>query len=127
MTFDSDILVWYLRGNDRARQFVIGYPFELRRVSAMVYFELLQGCASQREIRTVQRFIAQNISRILHLSDQVSHRASSLLERYAASHGLEAADALIAATALVSRDGLATGNVAHYRPVPGLNLVRFSA
>jgi predicted nucleic acid-binding protein len=64
---------------------------------------------------------------VLHISEQVSHRAASLLERYAVSHGLEAADALIAATALVNRQSLATGNATHYRVVRGLDVVVFSA
>ncbi len=125
MTFDTDILIWYLRGNERARAFVAGVPFDRRTVPAMVYFELLQGCAGPRDVRTVHKFIAQNFSQLLHISEQVSHRAMSLLERYAVSHGLEAADAIVAATALVSRKRLATGNVAHYKSLRGLDLVPF--
>ena len=125
MTFDTDVLIWYVRGNERARAFVAGVPFDRRAVSAMVYFELLQGCTGARDVRTVRKFIARNFSRVLHLSEQVSLRATSLLERYGVSHGLEAADALIASTALVTRQSLATGNAAHYRVLRGLDIVSF--
>ena len=125
MTFDSDILIWYLRGNEEARAFVARVPFDRRVIPAMVYFELLQGCAGARDVHTVRRFVVRNFSRLLHISEQVSHRAASLLERFAVSHGLEAADALIAATAQVNRLKLATGNAAHFRHLPGLNVVVF--
>jgi predicted nucleic acid-binding protein len=126
MTFDTDVLIWYLRGNDRARALLVGVPFDRRVVPAMAYFELLQGCAGAQDARTIRKFISRNFSRVLHISEQVSHRAASLLERYAPSHGLEAADALIAATALVNRQSLATGNVAHYRIIRNLDVVVFS-
>ena len=126
MTFDTDILIWYLRGNERARIFLAGIPFERRLIPAMAYFELLQGCRGISQLRTVRKFIAQNFSEVLHISEQVSHRALSLLERYATSHGLEAADALIAATALVNRHRLATGNPVHYKALSGLDLVPFT-
>ncbi len=125
MTFDTDILVWYLRGNERARIFLSGIPFQRRILSVMVYFELLQGCRDSRELRTVRKFIQQNFSRVVHLSEQISHRALSLLERHALSHGIEGADAMIAATALVNRQSLATGNPAHYRALRGLEVITF--
>jgi predicted nucleic acid-binding protein len=125
VTFDTDVLIWYLRGNARARSFLAGVPFDRRMLPAMAYFELLQGCRSAQEIRTVRKFAARNFLRIVHINEQISHRASSLLERYAVSHGLEGADALIAATALVNRVKLATGNAAHYRGLPGLSLSVF--
>jgi predicted nucleic acid-binding protein/antitoxin (DNA-binding transcriptional repressor) of toxin-antitoxin stability system len=125
MTFDTDILIWYLRGNERARIFLSGIPFGRRALSVMVYFELLQGCRGKSEQRSVHKFIQQNFSCVIHLSEQISHRALSLLERHAISHGIEAADSLIAATALVNRHSLATGNPAHYRPIRGLELVVF--
>ncbi len=126
MTFDTDVLIWYLRGNERARALLTGVPYDRRVVPAMTYFELLQGCTGAQDVRTVRKFITRNFSRVLHISEQVSHRAASLLERYAVSHGLEAADALIAATALVNRQSLATGNAAHYRIIRGLEVVVFS-
>ena len=127
MTFDTDVLIWYLRGNERARALLTRVPFDRRLLPAMVYFELLQGCTGAQDVRILRKLIRQNFSRVLHISEQVSHRAASLLERYAVSHGLEAADALIAATALVNRQSLATGNATHYRVIRGLDVVVFSA
>lgn len=126
MTFDTDVLVWYLRGNERASVFLAGVSFDRRLIPAMAYFELLQGCRGAQDLRTVRKFVNRNFSRVLHISEQVSLRAASLLERHAVSHGLEAGDALIAATALVNRQSLATGNTGHYQMIRGLEVVAFS-
>ena len=88
MTFDTDILVWYLRGNDRARQFVADALYKDRRVSAMVYLELLQGRTSSRDVRTMRQPVNQNFSRVIPISEHVSHRAISLVEKHAVSDGM---------------------------------------
>ncbi len=126
MTFDTNVLVWYLRGNVRAEAFVSGVPFDRRWLSAMVYFELLQGCTSPKEVRTLRKFVGKNFSRVVPISEQISHRAGTLLERHAVSHGLRAADALIAATSLVAGKSFSTSNLAHFRHIPGLRLVSFT-
>ncbi len=126
MTYDTDVLIWYLRGNERARALLGGVPFDRRVVPAMAYFELLQGCTGAGDARTIRKFITRNFSRILHIWEQVSHRTASLLERHAAFPGLEAAHTLIAATALVNSQSLATGNAAHYRMIRGLDVIVFS-
>jgi predicted nucleic acid-binding protein len=88
MTFDTDVLVWYLRGNARAQAFVAAVPFDRRWLSAMAYFELLQGCTSSNEVRTLRKFVGKNFSRVVPISEQISHRAGTLLERHAVSRGL---------------------------------------
>ena len=44
MMFDTDILIWCLRGNERARTFLTGVTHHERKLPAMTYFELFQGC-----------------------------------------------------------------------------------
>lgn len=55
----------------------------------------------------------------------MSHLAASLMEAHAVRSGLQLADALIAATARETGETLATGNVRHFRPIPGLLLKAF--
>lgn len=126
MTFDTDLLLWYFRGNERAKDLLARIPFEKRTISALVYMELLQGCLDAKERRMVEKFIAQNFSRFVRLSEAISHRAIVLLEKYALSHGLRVADALLAATALILRLKLATANLRRYRFIKGLELLPFS-
>jgi predicted nucleic acid-binding protein len=51
-----------------------------------------------------------------------------LIERYALSHGLRLADALIGATAALEHQlTLLTANVKHFAPIEGLVLEQFSS
>jgi predicted nucleic acid-binding protein len=55
----------------------------------------------------------------------MSHLAATLMEEHALPHGLQVADALIAATARETMSVLATGNVRHFRVIPRLELKAF--
>jgi len=56
---------------------------------------------------------------------QATRRATELMETLSLSHGLQAADALIAATALDHQLILLTGNTKHFEPVSGLRIETF--
>jgi predicted nucleic acid-binding protein len=123
--FDTDILVWYLRGEERARRFIEAVAYTDRAVSALTVMELVQGCRSAAELKAVRLFMTRNFSLVIHPGESVSLRAISLLEVYATAHGLRVVDAIIAATALQSGFALATGNFRHYRAIATLDLIRF--
>jgi predicted nucleic acid-binding protein len=125
IVFDTDILVWYLRGEDRARKFIQSVPYPERAISSLTMMELLQGCRKAAEIRAVRAFLTHNVSSLIHPDENTSQRAIGLLELHAAAHGLRVVDALIAATALESGSALATGNLRHYRAIATLHLVAF--
>lgn len=62
---------------------------------------------------------------ILPLSEPVGATAAALVEQHALAHGIELADALIAATAIEAEHLLCTGNVKHFRPIRALSRVAF--
>ncbi len=125
MIVDTDILIWYFRGDEAARRFLTRVPFPERTVSALTVMELLQGCRDQRETRDTTVFVSENLAAVIHPDEAISRRALQLLERYAQRAGLRVVDALIAATALEHRVALATANVRHYRAITGLSVVGF--
>jgi predicted nucleic acid-binding protein len=125
VVFDTDVLIWYLRANDKARRFMALVPYQQRALSSLTFMELLQGCRNQEEGRQLKAFIAENISLIVHPDETTSRRAIALLEEHAFPHGLRVVDALIAATALETGSSLATANVKHYRPIARLHLIEF--
>ena len=125
VVFDTDILIWYFRGNEGARRFLARVPYPHRTISSLSVMELLQGCRDQDEARRVKAFVADNLAAVLHPDEAVSRRAIALLERHALSHGLRVVDALIAAAALENGSVLATANLRHYRALPGLSLLAF--
>lgn len=125
VAFDTDVLIWYLRGNEKGRRFIERVPHQQRVVSSLAFMELLQGSRNQEEARQIKAFISENISLVVHPDEAISVRAIALLEQHAFPHGLRVVDALIAATALESGCSLATANVKHYRPVARLRLIQF--
>jgi len=122
---DTDILIWYFRGDEAARRFLSRLPFPARTISALTMMELLQGCRDGREVRDVGVFVSENLAAVIHPDEAISRRAIRLLELHALPAGLRVVDALIAATALEGGAALATANVRHYRPIAGLSVVSF--
>jgi predicted nucleic acid-binding protein len=123
--FDTDVLIWYLRGHEKARRFIEDVAHERRALSSLTLMELLQGCRNQKEAREVKAFVSENISFMIHPDEIISRRAIALLEHHAFSHGLRVVDAIIAASALETASSLATVNVKHYRVIAPLNLIQF--
>jgi predicted nucleic acid-binding protein len=120
MLFDTDVLVDLFRGSAAARTALMGDPDP--SLSAVSYLELLQGVRSKAEIKVLREDLQALETRIIPLDPEISHRAILLMEAYRPAHGLQLADALIAATALERGLNLVTRNTKHFRPVNGLSL-----
>jgi predicted nucleic acid-binding protein len=120
---DTDVLIWNLRGNEKAAATLDAMPgFS---ISAVSYMELAQGMRDKRELRVIRQALAHWETRIVQIDAAISARACFLIEQHALSHGLQLADALIAATALELGVEILTGNDKHYRVVEGLALRTF--
>lgn len=124
MQFDTDVLIWFLRGHGKAGKLVSAA--EERAVSVITYMELLQGARDKREARAIQDFLADLGFGVLPLSENIGHRALVYVEEYALKAGLGVADALIAATAVENKLPLCTADHRHYRPVNDLDVRLFS-
>jgi hypothetical protein len=125
MIFDTDVLIWFFRGNRPAAELIERQAD--RSVSIVSVMELYQGARSQEEIRTIRRFFQESSFRVIPLNEAMSHLALTLVEEHARKDGLQMADALIAATARQTVTILATGNMRHFRSVPNLQLKAFRA
>lgn len=125
IVFDTDVLIWYFKNNEKAKKLISSHSYEERKLSSINLLELLQECRDQKEQRLVRSFIAANFSDIYHPSTAVSEKAIALIEGFSLSHGLRATDSLIAATALIQNARLATGNKKHFSFIPALELVPF--
>jgi len=118
---DTDILIDVGRGVADAavafRRIAIGGPLS---VSTITHMELLVGCRNREEQGRLGQFMEQ--FEVLALTDATCAAATDLLRRYHLSHGLLIPDALIAATALVSRRRLYSKNRRDFRFIEGLDL-----
>lgn len=123
MIFDSDVLIWFLRGDPAAGE-LVDYTAE-RFLSVVTLMEIQQGAKSKVEMKTTRDLFRQRDFRILPLSESIGHAAAVLIEEHALSSGLHLEDALIAATAREAGETLATGNLRHFRPISNLELKPF--
>jgi predicted nucleic acid-binding protein len=123
MIFDTDVLIWAAWGDSAAARVIDATPN--RALSIVSLMELLQGSRSKVESRQIRQSLLTLQFRILPLSESISGNAASLIEQYAMAHGIQVADALIAATAMEIGEPLCTANVKHFRPLRRLSLVAF--
>ena len=123
MIVDTDVLIWFLRGNQAAIDFIMeAMPFS---VSIVTYMELIRGMRNKQELLKMKKAFAEMEVDIIPLSENISLRASDFVEMFALSHSMEMADALIASTCIEENESLVTANDKHYRVVEGLQMKVF--
>lgn len=112
MFADSDILIWYLRGRQSARQILADCaPIQ---VSSISYMELVQGVRNRDELNDLRKTFRARKWIIRPVCESISSRAIGIIERYSLSQGIRLADALIAATCIELGEALIAANVRHY-------------
>lgn len=116
--FDSDVVIWMMRGNKAASAAINGEPS--RAISAVSYMELLHGARDSRDARAIRRTLEALGFRILPVTEPITNRAVAIMEELALSNGLDPDDALIFATTLDLDITLCSGNEKHFRPIRDL-------
>lgn len=124
MLFDTDILIWILRGNTKAAKVISEYTD--RSISIVTYMELIQGAKNKQEVRMIKHFISDCNLQLISLTENIGHRASIYMEEYNLKNGMSLADALIAATATENLSRLCTGNKRHYSLINDLDIKLFT-
>ena len=120
MLFDTDVLIWYLRGNEKAA--VAMEEAESRQLSVVSYMELLQGARDKNEVKVIRNFLKDLDFEIVPLTENIGHRASVYMEEYCLKVEMCLADALLAATAVENHFMLCTGNNKHYKPITEIEI-----
>jgi predicted nucleic acid-binding protein len=123
MIIDTDVLIWYFRGNEKAKAAI--EDAKSFHVSAITIMELLQGAKNRAEQRTISKQLRAWDVKVIHLDEGISIRATQLISDFALSHSMSAMDALIAGTAAERNCELLTANTKHFEYVPGLTLQKF--
>jgi len=116
---DTNIIVDVTRGGSGAADYLdsLGGDWSISMITCL---ELLAGARTQRE--TADLDLVLSGYRAIPPSEDIARRAYYLVKTYARSHGLDAFDALIAATALEEGLTLATKNRKHFQMVGDLKL-----
>lgn len=123
MIVDTDVLIWYLRGNNKAKLAIEkNVPFS---ISVVTYMELIQGMKDKIELRKFQKQIQLWNIDIVQVNKEISSRAMFYVQEYALSHSMMLTDALIAATTVQNSETLLTANDKHYKFIPNIDCNKF--
>jgi len=120
---DTDVIIWYMRGNERAYQLI--EKLTEFNISVITYMELVQGMRNKNELNSLRKALHVWNTKILYLSEEISAKAMFLVEQHYLGHSLELADALIGSTAIHYGLPLVTANDKHYKIIKGLKIKRF--
>lgn len=123
MLIDTDVLIWYLKGNENAYEVIenSGYFF----ISVVTYMELVQGMRNKRELSVFRKSLLGWNAKILYISEEISIKAMFFVEQYYLSQSLHLADALIGATAISYGQTLITANDKHYQIMREIEIDKF--
>jgi len=123
MLVDTDVLIWYLRGDKRALEAIESLPSF--SVSVVTYMDLVEGMRNPQELAALRRSLKDWNTEVLYIDEEISIKAMFLVERHFLSNSLRLADALIASTALSNRIPVLTANDKHYKVVSQLDIEIF--
>jgi tRNA(fMet)-specific endonuclease VapC len=108
---DTDILISFLRGKERAREFLLSLVEDSTiYCSAITAAEIYAGMKEHEKERTSELIESLNIADVtLKIAEKAGEYKRSIKKQ-----SLELDDCLVAATAFVKEAVLATGNGKHY-------------
>ena len=106
MVIDTDVLIWYMKGNEKAYKII--EKSKNFFISVVTYIELVQGMRNKNELNNLRRALHVWNSKILYISEEISVKAMFFVEQHFLSHSMQLADALIGAQA-----GILLGNRPH--------------
>jgi len=123
LLIDTDVLIWYMRGNESAYKVIEGnLPFS---ISVVTYIELVQGMRNKDELNCLRKTLKDWETKILYISEEISAKAMFYVEQHYLSHSLHLADALIGATAVSYGLPILTGNDKHYKVIKHVQIKKF--
>jgi len=123
MIVDTDVLIWYLKGNEKAYQVIENSNNFF--ISVVTYIELVQGMRNKKELSNLRKALHIWNAQILYISEEISAKATFYVEQHFLSHSMQLADALIGATAIAYGTPILTGNDKHYKVLNDLKIKKF--
>ena len=123
MLIDTDVIIWYMRGNATALDEIEKY--KNFSISVVTYMELVQGMRNKKELTSLRKALKSWNCKIIYITEEISSKAMFYVEQHYLSHSMQIADALIGATAASYGVPLLTGNDKHYKIVKEIDLKKF--
>ena len=123
MIIDTDVIIWYMRGNEKA--FDLLESRSAFNVSVITYMELVQGMRNKDELILLRKAFKNWNTKLIYINEEISSKAMFYVEQHYLSHSMQIADALIAATTVSLGESLLTGNYKHYKVVKEVDIQVF--
>ena len=123
MLVDTDVLVWYMRGNEKAKRAIIN--LKSFSISVVTYIELVQGLRNKEELNVLRNSLKEWNADIIYINEEISTKAMFLVEQYYLSHSIQLADALIGATTVINGLPLLTSYTKHYKKIKNIIINKF--
>jgi predicted nucleic acid-binding protein len=120
---DTDVLIWYSRGYEKAVNAL--HSMDKFYISIVTYIEIIQGVRNKKELNAFKKALGLLNTQIIQIDELISTKSMFFIEQYVLSHSMELADALIGATAISKQMTLFTGNEKHYKHLPGIQIRKF--
>lgn len=114
---DTDVLIDFLRGNDKAITFIDEFSPHII-LSSIVVAELYAGVKGANELSVLDNFVS--LFRVVPIDSEIAKVGGLYKRDFGKSHGVGLADAILAATASKENAELKTLNVKHYPMIKGL-------
>ena len=123
MLIDTDVIIWYMRGNSNAFKAIEKYKGFT--ISVVTYMELVQGMRNKKELALLRKSLKSWNTKIIYITEEISSKAMFYVEQHYLSHSVQLADALIGATAVSHGISLLTSNDKHYKIIKEIKLSKF--
>jgi predicted nucleic acid-binding protein len=123
MIIDTDVLIWYMRGNVKAKKTID--KLDSFYISVVTYMELVQGMRNKIELSSMRQFMRAHKVQVLYITEEISTKAMIYVEQNYLSSSMQLADALIAATATSNGLPILTANDKHYKVIKELEINKF--
>jgi len=123
MVIDTDVIIWYMKGNQKAYKTIENSKNFF--ISVVTYMELVQGMRNKKELNNLRKALHDWNSTILYISEEISVKAMFFVEQHYLNHSIQLADALIGATAVAYGLPILTSNDKHYKILKDIQIKKF--
>ena len=120
---DTDVLIWYMLGNEKAYDIIEN--LNSFSISVVTYMELVQGMKNKKELNSLRQALHGWNTKLVYISEEISAKAMFFVEQHFLSHSLQLADALIGASAITYGLPVLTGNDKHYKVMGDIEVQKF--
>ena len=80
LMIDSDILIWYMRGNQKAYKIIEEQNGFF--ISVVSYMELVQGMQNKKELTLFRKSLRSWNAKILYINEDISAKAMFFVEQH---------------------------------------------